>query len=201
MNIKQANYDGISYIAPTWEEMGDLCFTVAKKIMDAKKKYDRVIALAKGGWTWTRSLVDYLQIDKVASIQVKFYSDIGQTNETPVILQSLPISVDKEKILLFDDVVDTGKTVEIAKEYILKCGAKEVDLGSLFYKPHSVIKPEFYAYETNAWVVFPHELREIIIQAGSKWLKNGLSKKEVLERFSKLSLPKEQVKYFVNLLK
>ncbi|MBI3980886.1 hypothetical protein HY345_02715 [Candidatus Microgenomates bacterium] len=200
MKIKQAAYDGISYIAPTWEEMGHLCFEVAKQVLKSHNKYDRVIALAKGGWTWTRSLVDYLQIEKVASIQVKFYSDIGQTNETPVILQSLPIGVEKEKILLFDDVVDTGKTIEVARDYILKCGAKSVDIGALFYKPHSSIKPKFFSSQTSAWVIFPHELREIVIQAGAKWIKNGVSKKTVLERFSKLGLPSDQVKYFVEML-
>src|SRR3989338_2986761 len=186
MKSKQATYDGISYIAPTWEEMGHLCFEVAKQVINSHSKYDRVIALAKGGWTWTRSLVDYLQIEKVASIQVRFYSDIGQTSETPVILQSLPIGVEKEKILIFDDVVDTGKTIEVARDYILKCGAKSVDLGSVFYKPHSILKQKYFAYETSSWVIFPHELREIVVQAGGKWIKNGVSKKTVLERFSKL---------------
>lgn len=200
MKIKQADYDGISYIAPTWEEMGHLCFEVAKQVIESRNKYDRVIALAKGGWTWTRSLVDYLQIEKVASIQVKFYSDIGQTNETPVILQSLPIGVEKEKILLFDDVVDTGKTIEVARDYILKCGAKSIDIGALFYKPHSSIKPKFFASQTSAWVIFPHELREIVIQAGAKWIKNGVSKETVHKRFAKLGLPSDQVQYFIEML-
>lgn len=200
MKFKQADYDGISYVAPTWEEMGHLCFEVAKQVLESRNKYDRVIALAKGGWTWTRSLVDYLQIEKVASIQVKFYSDIGQTKETPVILQSLPIGVEKEKILLFDDVVDTGKTIEVARDYILKCGARSVDISALFYKPRSSIKPKFFASQTSAWVIFPHELREIVVQAGAKWIKNGISKEVVRKRFAKLGLPSDQVQYFIEML-
>ncbi len=197
-HFKEIEYDGIKYIAPSWEEMGNLTFLLSKMIMRSGKKYDRVVALAKGGWTWARTLVDYLRIDNIASIHIKFYSGVRKTNVKPVILQSLSTSINNEKILLLDDVADSGKTLQLAQEYLLKCGAKNVDTATLFYKPHSVYKPEYYAYTTSAWVIFPHEVREIIELSGSAWLKKGLKKNEVLARFKNLNLPEEQVKYFVN---
>lgn len=200
MELKQNEYDGIQYLAPSWEDMGVLCFNLAKSILESGKKYDRVVALAKGGWTWARTLVDYLKIDNIASVQIKFYSDVNKTQETPIILQSLSTSVNGESILQFDDVADSGKTLEVAKDYILKCGAKNVDTATLFYKPRSIFKPEYYSETTKAWVIFPHEIREIVDQAGKKWLQNGLSKSEVIARFSSLGLPKEQTEYFLNLL-
>lgn len=196
-NLIEKKFDGISYIAPGWNEMGDFCFEMAKEIISKNKKYDRVVALAKGGWTWARTLVDYLKIDNIASVQIKFYSGVGSTNETPVIMQSLSTSIEGENILLFDDVADSGKTLEVAKDYLLKCGAKNVEIATLFYKPHSILKPNFFSYTTSSWVIFPHEIREIVDQAGKSWLKNGLSKKEVLDRFNSLGLPKEQIEYFL----
>lgn len=200
MKLKQIEYDKIPYIAPSWEDMGVLCFNLAKQILDSGKKYDRVVALAKGGWTWARTLVDYLQIENIASVQIKFYSDVNTTSETPVILQSLSTSVNGENILQFDDVADSGKTLVVAKDYILKCGAKLVDTATLFYKPRSVFKPDFYSYSTSAWVIFPHEVREIVIQAGRSWLKSGLKKEAVIKRFTDLGLPYDQIIYFLNLL-
>lgn len=199
--FKEIEYDKIKYIAPSWEEMGNLTFLLAKMILKSGKKYDRVVALARGGWTWARTLVDYLQIDNIASVHIKFYRGVGKTNEKPVILQSLSTSINKEKILLLDDVADSGKTLQLAREYLLKCGAKNVDTATLFYKPRSVYKPEYYSYTTTAWVIFPHEVREIIELSGRAWLKNGLKKSDVLARFKKLGLPKGQVKYFVNKIK
>lgn len=200
MVLKQKIYDKIPYIAPSWEDMGVLCFNLAKQILNRNMKYDRVVALAKGGWTWARALVDYLQIENIASVQIKFYSNVNKTEETPVILQSLSTGVNGEQILLFDDVADSGKTLEVAKDYVIKCGAKKVDTATLFYKPRSVYKPEYYSYQTSAWVIFPHEIREIVIQAGTKWLKSGLNKSEVIKRFTVLGLPKDQVAYFLKLL-
>lgn len=201
IKLKEVKYEGISYIAPNWEEMGIFCFEIAKKILESQKQYDRVVALAKGGWTWARTLVDYLQIDAIASIQIKFYTGVGKTSEMPVITQSLPISVQGEKVLLFDDVADSGRTIEVAREYLLKCGASSVDVATLFYKPRSIVKPEFYGYTTSSWVIFPHEIREIVEQAGRSWLKNKVGRKEILERFGSLSLPMEQIEYFLNKIK
>lgn len=192
-------YEGISYIAPDWKDMGDICFALALKILESKKKYDRVVALAKGGWTWARALVDYLNIENIASVQIKFYSGVESTTDKPVILQSLSTSVNKENILLFDDVADSGKTLKIAREYILKCGASKVDTATLFYKPRSIIKPKYFIYTTSAWVIFPHEIHEIVKLAGLSWLKKGLNKKEVLNRFEAMKLPKDQIEYFLKL--
>lgn len=199
IKLKQITYEEIPYVAPSWEQMGEFCFALAQKILASGKKYDRVVALAKGGWTWARALVDYLGIDQVASVQIKFYSDVYKTHREPVIIQSLAVSIENEDILVFDDVADSGGTFAVAKEYLRKCGAKSVDTATLFYKPHSHFKPDFYVYETKAWVIFPHEIREIVVQAGKKWLESGLSKKQVLDRFGALDLPMTQIKYFLNL--
>ena len=198
IKLEEKTYDGILYVAPSWEEMGYICFFLAKDILEKKKNYDRVVALAKGGWTWARAFVDFLKIDNIASVQFKFYTGIGKTNDKPTILQPLSTSVKGEKILLFDDVADSGKTLVAAKEYLVENGAKSVEIATLFYKPRSIIKPDFYSYITSAWVIFPHEIREIVEQAGKSWLKNGLSEKDVLKRFKKLSLPMNQIEYFID---
>ena len=80
MNFKVIKFPGekTTYIAPTWDEMNQLAFTIAQKIIKDKQKFDRIITLAKGGWPMTRSMVDFLGVDKVASIGVKFYGGIYQ---------------------------------------------------------------------------------------------------------------------------
>lgn len=197
--LKEIVYEGIPYIGPSWDQMGVICFELAQKIIISGKKYDRVVALAKGGWTWARALVDYLGIEHVASVQIKFYSGVYETEGEPKIIQPLSVSIKNENVLLFDDVADSGKTFIMAKDYLLKSGAKSVGTAALFYKPHSVFKPDYYIYETKAWVIFPHEIREIVETAGKKWQQSGLSEDEIVSRFKKLNLPIDQIKYLLNL--
>jgi len=187
----------ISYTAPMWEEMGKYCFLLAQKVIKSDKKFDRLVTMAKGGWTWSRTMSDYLNIDKVGSIQVQMYRDYVQKKRRPVLLQALPVSVKDERVLIFDDVSDTGETLAFTRKYLKMSGAKKTTVATLFFKPWSQVKPDFYMCQTKAWVIFPHEVRESIQNIGGPWLKKGISKKEVLSRFVKIGLPQDQVEYFL----
>lgn len=198
INIKGISFKGdkISYTAPSWEEMGEYCFLLAQKILASGQEFDRLVTLAKGGWTWARNMSDLLSIEKVASVQLIHYSDVYETGKKPRLIQSLPVSVVGEKILIFDDVTDSGKSLPFCMDYLKMCGAGDLTTSTLFYKPWSIFKPDFYVCQTKAWIIFPHELRETVESRGKKWIEDGCSKQEVVERFVKIGLPKEQVEYF-----
>lgn len=197
--FKEHEFEGdeVKYITPSWEEMGRLSFYLARSILGSSYQNERLITLAKGGWTWSRTLADYLSIEKVGSIQIKFYTNVYSTAEKPIIIQSLPISVIGENVLLFDDVVDSGRSLETAKKYLEMCGSKEIKTATLFYKPWSSIRPDFFGTETTAWVIFPHEIRESVDLIGRKWLDMEVSLEEIKGRFLEIGLPQEQVAFFL----
>jgi uncharacterized protein len=194
--LKETTYDGITYICPTWEQMGNFTFSLATQILDSNCQFDRVVALAKGGWTWARTLVDYLQINKLSSTRLKSYDGVNQNGQVKV-LQPLADSIDDEKILIFDDVIDSGNTVARAKEYMKLLGAKEISTAALCFKPRSIFTPEFYAFTTNSWVIFPHEYREFIEQSQKRWSSNNIPPGEVRTRLKDIGIPLDQVDYFL----
>ncbi len=201
--FNKVSFDAIDYIAPTWEEMGELIFALSRQIIESKNNkvdYDWVIALAKGGWTWARTLVDSLEIENLSSIHLQFYTGVGKTSEEPVIKEPLQVNIQGCSVLIFDDVADGGHTLEAAMKHINNKGAAHVETATLFYKPRSIIKPDYFGAETSSWIVFPHEIREFIYQAGEEWLKKGLKKQEISKRFLSLGLPKESVEFFLNKL-
>ena len=63
-------------------------------------------------------------------------------------------------ILLVDDVVDSGKTIESIFQCLEKKGVEgNIQVASVYYKPMvSSITPDYYIHKTNQWIVFPHEL-------------------------------------------
>jgi len=190
--------DKASYIAPSWQQMGDLVFLLGRKIIESGNKYDRLITLAKGGWTWSRALADYLKLEEVGSIQIKLYTGIFETANTPVITQSLPVSVAGERLLVFDDVADSGETLLAVEKYLDMCGAKSIDTACLYYKKWCKVIPSYNAAETEAWIIFPHEIREAVELISQKWKKNKLGEKEIKQRFLKIGLPETQVDYFLD---
>lgn len=54
-----------------------------------------------------------------------------------------------EETLIVDDIADTGLTLK-------KYGSLYLT-ATLFYKPKSEVKPDFYIHETTYWIVFPWE--------------------------------------------
>lgn len=185
------------YLTPSWEDMGKLCFKLSQNILDKNYKFDRLVALVKGGLTWSRTLLDYLNIKNLSAFQVEFYNDITKTNSRPIIIQSLPAVIEGETILLFDDVVDSGETLRVAKEYLYMCGAKKVYSSSLYFKTWAKIKPDFYSASTSAWIIFPHEIRETITLLKNKWKLEKVSLDTMKKRFLQLGISKQEINFFI----
>ncbi|NMC35805.1 hypothetical protein GYA49_02055 [Candidatus Beckwithbacteria bacterium] len=195
----QFSNESITYIAPSWSQLEDLSFILAQKILKDKLRIDRIVTLAKGGWPQTCSLIDFLGIDYVASIGIKFYSGIGKMMDKPDIYQDIPPVIRNETVLLFDDIADTGKSLVFTKDHLRDFAVKKVYTASLFYRNHCSLTPDYYAQEVNSWIVFPFEARETIEQLGLKWAKQGLNKQEIIKRFKKFNFKDEIINYYLKI--
>lgn len=200
MQLTQLKFenDPVTYVSPSWNEMNLLTFQVSEQLKKDSFTFNRIVTLAKGGWPMTRSLIDFSGIPEIASIGIKFYSGVNQRYDKPKIYQDIPVSVKDESILLFDDVADTGESLIFTKKLLEERGARDVKTATIFYKPHSKLKPDFFAKETSAWIVFPFEPFEMIELIGGKWLKQGVSFQEITKRFSEFSFPTEIVESAVS---
>lgn len=179
-----------------WEELGQDIFELAQKLLSEGHEFNRVIALAKGGVTFAKSLVDYLKVDNYSSIQIEFYTDIGERNKMPVITQSLPTSIKDEKVLVFDDIADSGETLKMATQYFKYHGAQSVTTAVLVEKPWSTFKPDFSVKNSEAWIIFPNETRETIELLTKKWEKAGDSPDKIKEQLLQIGFSNPEVDLF-----
>lgn len=153
--MKPVTIDHQAYLCPTWQDMGKTVITLAQKIADSHQAFDRVVALAKGGLSWNRQLQDLLQINQTSSIQVTLYKGINEKKRQPIVVQSLPVTIQNESILLFDDIADTGESLKLSIDYLKNHGAKSIKTACMFSKPWTTVTPDFYTHTTEAWVIFP----------------------------------------------
>ncbi|KKS79921.1 MAG: Phosphoribosyltransferase [Candidatus Beckwithbacteria bacterium GW2011_GWA2_43_10] len=200
MSLKNISFpeEPINYLIPTWDEINGLAFKIARQMLKDGKKFDRIVTLAKGGWPMTRSLVDFLSVDKVVSLGIKFYSGINQRFSEPKIYQDFPVKLTNEIVLLFDDVADTGQSFQFTKNHLQKNNVKSITTASLFYKPHSLFQPDYYGFKTSAWIIFPYETIESIKFLLNKWTNQGLTPSVIKARFLRFGFPKNQDFYPVN---
>jgi hypoxanthine phosphoribosyltransferase len=158
----------VVYEAPSWDEIYEMCLDLASMIKASGFEPDLIVGIARGGWVPARLLSDFLDNPNITSIKVEFYLDIGKTKNEPTITQDIQVSVNGKKILLVDDVADTGKSLMLVKNHLKNMGASEIRIACIYFKPWSIVKPDYYVRETEAWIIFPHEIRE---SAAKIWLK------------------------------
>lgn len=182
-----------------WQDLGELSFELSKQIIEKKGSFDRLIALAKSGLTFSRTIRDYLAIPHLSILDVSFYSGINKRNRKPLINQGIPVSVKDERILLYDDIVDTGETLKFAVQYLEFHGVKSVTTASLFTKPWTEVQPDFAAQSTSAWTISPHEVRETIGILTKLWGKKGDSPKQIRQQLVQIGIPESEVALFLDL--
>ena len=198
MEIITANFknDSIQYISPSWNQLDQLVFKISKKMLADGVTFDRIVTLAKGGWPLARPLFDYMGAKEIATIGLRYYSGINERNKKPEVYQDISEDLTDETVILFDDVADTGESLEFAIQYLQSRGVKKIYTATLFYKPHSSLKPDYYGKETVDWIIFPYELRETISVLVDKWESEGVDETKIIERFVYLGFSRAMVEYF-----
>jgi hypoxanthine phosphoribosyltransferase len=150
----------------SWDAVIKYCEELAEKTRDFEP--DIIIGISRGGLVPARVLSDILDINRVGIIGIVFYKKTGEPGESPEITQDLSMDIKGKKILLVDDVADTGKSLVFAKEYLERMGPAEVRIAALHHKPSSVLEPDYYVGTTTAWIVYPWEQHEVERELGKK---------------------------------
>ena len=179
----------------------ELAHSINQKIADGREeKPELVIAIARGALAWVKTLADWLNIDQIATFHVVHYTNVGKRLSKPTILQSYLPRVDKKRVLLFDNVAETGKTMRLAIDFLLMCGAEKVTTATLFYKKGSLITPDFYSLLTDAWIIFYFDTVETVKLLGTRWLSQGLDLEEINWRFLSIGLPPKEVQLAMKII-
>jgi len=179
----------IDYEVPTWSQIYDMLLCQAQKILVQDYKADIVIGVSRGGLVPARILTDLLETPELATIQISFYQNIAQPTLEPTLKQTLSVPIEGEKVLLVDDIADTGGSLKLAQAHLHQQGALETKTATLYLKPQSIWIPDFFEKQTSAWVVFPWDTKETLRKINQHQLGKRTLNKEVT-KLVKAGLPK-----------
>ncbi|MEM1879529.1 MAG: phosphoribosyltransferase family protein [Desulfurococcaceae archaeon] len=145
----------------SWKEIVEISVKLAHEI-SKRYKPDVIVAVAKGGLVPARIMLDFLNVDEFGVVEVKFYKSIGFTMDKPFIrILALPPIADKN-VLVVDDVVDTGRTMQLVVNTLSSYRVKNVKTVALFLKPWSTFMPDYYYSTSEDWIIFPWEICEVL---------------------------------------
>ncbi len=114
---------------------------------------DGIVFIARGGATLAHFLAMNTGIRKMYAINT--YSYEGQKKLGTPVVDELPSLAGASKIIVADEIVDTGETLKVVVEKLKAAYPKvEFKTATLFQRQSAVIKADYYLHLTNEWVEF-----------------------------------------------
>nr|WP_221208877.1 phosphoribosyltransferase [Nocardioides albus] len=140
----------------TYELFGSAVRDVAQQVVDSGYEPDIVLSIARGGLALGMGLGYALDVKNLSAVNVEFYTGVNERLEVPMMLPPTPAAVDLTgmKVLIADDVADTGKTLEIVHDFC-EGHVAEARTAVIFEKPWTVINADYVYKKTDRWIDFP----------------------------------------------
>jgi hypoxanthine phosphoribosyltransferase len=140
----------------SWDDLGAGARALAQAVHDDGFEPELVLAVARGGLLVAGALAYALDVKNTFTMNVEFYTGVDERLETPLLLPPVPDPVDlrRARVLVADDVADTGATLRLVREFCAPHVA-EVRTAVLYEKPWSSITSEYVWRRTDRWITFP----------------------------------------------
>lgn len=149
-----------------WDYIYTLCRNVADQVKASGYQPDTIVALARGGWFGGRVLCDLLGLDDLISLKTEHYTGTAMAGSGPRIRYPLSDGAVKGKrVLIVDDITDTGKSLMFSRDHILEQGPLEVRTATLHHLFCSTFVPDYLGEQLVewAWVIYPWNFIEDMV--------------------------------------
>lgn len=153
----QAEKDSFKCELISFKEVLRLSRILARKIKISCNMPDLIIAIGRGGYVPGRLVSDFLLFNDLTSMKIEHYTRAADMREDTRLKFPIPVDITGKKILIIDDITDTGETLKLAVDYALSLNPASVRTAVLQHKICSAFTPDFYAQKILKWrwVIYP----------------------------------------------
>lgn len=146
----------------SWNNMLDLSRIVSDKIKKSGYKPNIIIAILRGGMVPAINLSDILGIKDILTLKAEHWGITATKNRKAELKSSICGDIKGKKILLVDDLTDTGGSMEVCIKYLRKLNPREIRTAVLIHKTQSGFEPDFYAEKAEKWkwIILPWNVNE-----------------------------------------
>ncbi len=140
----------------TYEDFGVAVRDIAQAVVDSGFAPTTVLCVSRGGLAIGGGLAYALDLKQISAVNVEFYTGVHERLIKPVMVPPTPPSsdLDGQRVLIADDVADTGKTLALVKQYC-EGHALETRVAVLYEKPTTILTPDYTWRHTEKWINFP----------------------------------------------
>ena len=147
----------------TWDEFGVASRDLALDILKSGFVPDIVVAIARGGLLLAGGIAYALGVKSCGAVNAEFYTGVGTRLPEPIMLPPLldAESIIGKKVLLVDDVSDSGRTLAMVVQ-LLEAGGADLRTVVLYTKPGTVYEPTYTWKRTDRWINFPWSVLPVV---------------------------------------
>lgn len=113
---------------------------------------DVILGISRGGLTISHFMGEALNIRNVFTINSIHYDGVRKLDTFNIF--NIPNLINASKVLIVDDIVDSGETMVEVFKILKKFPMCEFKLASLFYKETALLQPDFTVKEAPHWIDF-----------------------------------------------
>ncbi len=181
----------------TWDDVDRWAEIVADRIVAGRAVPDTIVGMARGGWIPSRLLCDRLGVQRLVSLRARHWGVTATPTGAAELTEGLSGSVTGHRVLVVDDITDTGDSLALAVDHVQKAGPARVESATFLHITHSRVAPTYYAEEIPrdawVWVVFPWNYWEDLatLAARAAAMTPGLDAvRTTLKRRARLDVPR-----------
>ncbi len=146
----------------SWEVVARDAKRLSHAIRQSGYTPDIIVAVTRGGLIPARIVSDYLHIKDIGTIKVEHWGIAATPDEKAILKFPLNADIKNKKVLLVDDITDTGDTLEVSVPYLRSFDPEEIRTATLLHKTTSHVVPEFFVRKISRWrwIIFPWHVWE-----------------------------------------
>ncbi|WP_018877594.1 MULTISPECIES: phosphoribosyltransferase [unclassified Thioalkalivibrio] len=139
---------------------------LAHQVLDSGFQPDCIVAIARGGFMPARFLCDFLRVHKLLSLKVEHYTSGAREKQQAAVTIPLAGDVRGERVLLVDDVNDSGDTLATARPHLEGFQPAAVRTAVLHEKAGTSCRADFHsqAVQEWRWILYPWAVIEDVGQ-------------------------------------
>lgn len=172
-------HERFSCIVVDWNYAYDLCRDVREEMKAAGFEPDVIIGVARGGWFLARVLCDFFLLKDLFSLNMEHWgitaTITGDAQMRYGLDEEAKRRLKEKKVLIADDVTDTGESINLVVKCVKSLGVKEVKTATMHHKTSSSFIPDFYGELIREWkwVIYPWSIHEDVMELAGRVLANG----------------------------
>ena len=161
MSQNYYDYSGRTGVHPiSWEDFHGICKSLAVAV--SRFQPEIILPIGRGGYYPGTLLAHLLQIEVYPVRVSRRVNDIVK-HTSPQWIMEPPPGIAHHRVLVVDEICDSGETIMIVKEKALTLGASLVKSAVLYAHTKAVRVPDYIGIITDALLLNPWD-REILLE-------------------------------------